>query len=213
LDVSRKQHWDGVYRAKGPTEVSWYQPVPTTSLALIRATESRPSDPILDVGGGTSTLVDHLLEAGYEDVSVLDISARALDRARDRLKDAADRVTWIEADVTEFEPSRDYAVWHDRAVFHFLTKSADRDQYLEVLRKALQPLGHLVLATFGPDGPTRCSGLDVRRYSVEQVGQLLGTGFQLRASELEDHLTPTGKTQQFLYGWWQAEIQQSRLST
>ena len=202
----RKKHWHRVYATKRPTEVSWYQSIPERSLALIRATGAPLTAPILDVGGGASTLVDHLLDAGYEDVSVLDIATNAFDQARARLGAAAARVTWITADITEFEPPRAYAVWHDRAVFHFLTDPTERDRYADLLRGALQPRGHFVLATFGPDGPTRCSGLDVQRYSAEQIGALLGQDFHLREHELEEHRTPRGTAQQFLYGWWQAEV-------
>ncbi|MFQ5546792.1 MAG: class I SAM-dependent methyltransferase [Woeseia sp.] len=205
MNESRKSHWERVYADKEPDELSWYQPVPEKSLSLIRSTGAPLTAPVLDVGGGASTLVDHLLDAGYRDVSILDIAAGALTQSRARLGAAAARVTWIEADVTEFEPLCSYAVWHDRAVFHFLTEATDRAQYLDVLRSALQPSGHIVLATFGPEGPTRCSGLEVQRYSAEQVGALLGPDYQLRAHEVEDHHTPMGTTQQFLYGWWQAE--------
>jgi trans-aconitate methyltransferase len=205
LNDSTKQHWDRIYASERPTGVSWYQPVPARSLALIRATGASLTAAILDVGGGTSPLVDHLLDAGYEDVSVLDIAGSALDEASDRLRAGACCVAWIKADVTEFEPPRAYAVWHDRAVFHFLTEPAERDRYLDVLRKALEPRGHFILATFGPDGPTRCSGLEVQRYSAEQIDALLGQGFERRADVLEEHRTPMGTAQQFLYGWWQAE--------
>ena len=159
--------------------------------------------PILDVGGGASTLVDHLLDAGYTDVSVLDIASSAFTQSKARLGANATRVTWIEADVTHFEPSRSYAVWHDRAVFHFLTDAADRDRYLDVLRKALQPRGHFLLATFGPEGPTRCSGLAVQRYSVEMLKALLESDFELRGHEKEEHRTPMGGGQEFLYSWWE----------
>lgn len=160
--------------------------------------------PILDVGGGTSTLVDHLLDAGYRDVSVLDIASSAFAQAKARLGAKATQVTWIEADVTRFEPSRTYAVWHDRAVFHFQTEVADRDRYLDVLRKSLQPPGHFLLATFGSEGPTRCSGLEVQRYSVEMLKGLLEPDFELRACEIEEHRTPTGGGQEFLYSWWES---------
>ncbi len=203
MNESRKSHWEGVYATKAPAEVSWYQPVPAKSLTLIRSTGVPLTAPILDVGGGASTFVDHLLDAGYRDVSILDIASGALAQTRARLGAIADQITWIEADVTEFEPSRSYAVWHDRAVFHFLTEAADREQYLDVLRSALQPQGHFVLATFGPEGPTRCSGLEVQRYSIDQVEALVGPDFRLRAHEVEEHRTPMGITQQFLYGWWQ----------
>ncbi|MFQ6006070.1 MAG: class I SAM-dependent methyltransferase [Woeseia sp.] len=205
MNESRKSHWQRVYASKEPTEVSWYQPIPAKSLSLIRSTGVSPTAPMSDVGGGASTLVDHLLDAGYRDISVLDIAVEALDKARERLANRAAQVTWIEADVTEFEPTRFYEVWHDRAVFHFLTESTDRELYLSVLRRALQSRGHFLLATFGPDGPNRCSGLEVQRYSIEQVGALLGQYFRLRAHEIEEHHTPIGIRQQFLYGWWQFE--------
>jgi trans-aconitate methyltransferase len=187
-------------------EVSWYQPVPAKSLSLIRSTAVPLTAPIMDIGGGASTLVDYLLAAGYRDISVLDIASEALARSRTRLGTNADQVTWIEADITAFDPSRSYTVWHDRAVFHFLTEAADRERYLEALRSAIEPGGHVVLATFGPEGPTACSGLDVQRYSIDQIGATLGPDFRLRAHEIEEHQTPVGTSQQFLYGWWQAEV-------
>lgn len=201
-----RKHWDGVYTRWGPGEVSWYEPIPAGSLALIRATGVRPDAPILDVGGGASTLVDHLLAEGCTDVSVLDIAPRALERARLRLGGEADRVTWIEADVLDFEPERRYAVWHDRAVLHFLTDERSQRRYLKTMRAALQPGGHVVLATFGPEGPTRCSGLEVQRYSAQSLSALLGPSFGLRSHSLEVHHTPKGAEQQFLFGWWTAEV-------
>jgi trans-aconitate methyltransferase len=159
----------------------------------------------LDVGGGASTLVDHLLAAGHTDVSVLDIEPAALAKSRARLGAAASQVEWIAADVTEFRPSRRYALWHDRAVFHFLVDPGARDRYLDVLRQALRGGGDVILAGFGPQGPTRCSGLAVRRYSAEDLGALLGESFALRQSFLDAHTTPAGSSQQFLYGWWRAE--------
>lgn len=203
LNTGRKLHWEQVYSSKGYTEVSWFQLVPEKSLGLIRSTGAPLASPILDVGGGAATLVDNLLSAGYEDVSILDIAAGAFEQSRDRLGALADKVTWILSDVTTFEPPRRYAIWHDRAVFHFLTCTEDRDRYLHVLRNALQPDGHLLLATFGPDGPLRCSGLEIQRYSVEKLQGLLGTDFVLQAHEIDEHQTPSGATQQFLYGRWQ----------
>lgn len=201
-----RTHWQHIYIEKEPAEVSWYQSVPEKSLQLTRSTGVEQSDPILDAGGGDSTLVDHLLGEGYADISVLDISGKALERARARLGDAAREVIWIESDVTKFKPSRRYALWHDRAVFHFLTEPADRDRYIDVVGRALQPGGHFVLATFGPRGPERCSGLEIRRYGVEQLQDLLGTRFMLRSHEFNEHQTPTGSTQQFLYSWWQTRF-------
>ena len=205
MNKPRKSHWEHVYTSKDSVDVSWYQTIPARSLDLIRSTGVSKQAPILDVGGGASTLVDNLLDAGYQDISIMDIASSAIEQARARLGARANQATWIVSDVTEFEPSRPYAVWHDRAVFHFLTEAADRERYLDVLRKALQPRGHFLLATFGEDGPERCSGLQVQRYSVEMLKVLLEPDFRLRAFELEEHCTPTGAPQEFLYSWWQAE--------
>jgi SAM-dependent methyltransferase len=205
MNTSRKAHWENVYATKESVSVSWYQPVPEKSLELIRSTDVALQDPILDVGGGASTLVDNLLDAGYQDVSVLDVASGAFKQAHARLGASANLVTWIEADVTEFEPSCSYAVWHDRAVFHFLTDAADRDRYLDALRKALQPQGHFLLATFGEEGPTRCSGLEVQRYSVEMLKALLEPEYRLCMVEIEEHRTPKGAPQEFLYSRWQSK--------
>lgn len=199
-----KQHWQRLYQTADVSRVSWHQAVPERSLELFRATGIAPTAPILDVGGGASTLVDHLLEAGFRDVSVLDLAPLALATAQERLGTAASQVRWIAADITEFQPARQYALWHDRAVFHFLIDQGRRERYLHVLRRALAPGGHLILATFGPSGPTHCSGLPVERYSAEQLGAALGSGFRLARSLLEEHVTPNGGRQQFLYGWWKA---------
>jgi len=206
MSKTRRAHWQHVYSEKAPTEVSWYQPVPEESLQLIRGTGVARAEPILDVGGGTSTLVDNLHADGYTDITVLDISGRALERSRVRLGESASEMTWIESDVTAFEPQRRYALWHDRAVFHFLTDATDREKYIDVIELALKPGGYLVLASFGPEGPERCSGLEIRRYGIEQLRELLDARFKLRGYQLEEHVTPMGSTQQFLYTWWQAKI-------
>jgi len=198
-----RDHWQKVYATRAPTEVSWYQPVPERSLALIRETGVPPDAPLLDVGGGASMLVDHLLAAGYTDLTVLDISGTALAAARARLGAAAARVRWIETDITGFTPERRYTLWHDRAVFHFLVEPERRQRYLDVLGRALTPGGHLILASFGPQGPTRCSGLPVQRYAAAELDGLLAPRYRLIRSEIEDHVTPAGQPQQFLYGWWQ----------
>ncbi len=202
MSDARQRHWDDVYATRQYMDVSWYQDLPARSLALIEATGIGPDQPIIDVGGGASTLADHLLDRGYRDVSVLDLSARALDQARGRLGARAAAVNWIVADVTRFSPERTFSLWHDRAVLHFLVDKADRDRYAAVLRRALAPGGHLVLATFGPEGPLKCSGLAVRRYSVEMMSELLGPGFMLQSDELEFHETPAGGSQQFLFTRW-----------
>lgn len=205
MPMESKSHWQKVYETTGPTAVSWYQPVPARSLELIRATGLGPDAPILDVGGGASTLVDHLVDAGFTDLTVLDIAPAALRAAQGRLGPRATQARWIESDVLDLRTERRYALWHDRAVLHFLTSPVDQDRYLSTLRAVLQPAGHVIIATFSPDGPTRCSGLPVLRHSAESLGALLGPGFALRRSLLDRHSTPGGQVQQFLYGWWQAE--------
>jgi SAM-dependent methyltransferase len=202
VTVARREHWEDVYAAKPSTQVSWYQHTPAASLRLIDAAGVRRDGALIDIGGGASTLVDHLLERGYRDLTVLDISAHALDQARARLGKRASRVAWLVADITSFEPPRTYDLWHDRAVLHFLTSADDRRLYVDVLQRALAPGGHVVLATFGPEGPEKCSGLPVRRYSVDSMAELLGPGFELEADELDMHETPSGAQQQFLFSLW-----------
>ncbi len=199
----RKAHWERVYESRRPDQLSWYQPAPTLSLELIRATGAPRTSPILDVGGGASTLVDHLVAEGYSDVSVLDISSAALNQARARLGNAATKVKWIEADILDFKPERPVRVWHDRAVFHFLTDAKDRSRYLETLRSSLNRGGHLILATFGPEGPARCSGLPVQRYGESELSALLGSDLCLKRKQMEKHKTPSGGNQEFFHGWWE----------
>lgn len=203
MTETRQSHWQRVYTDKEPVDVSWYQRVPSTSLRLISVTGAARSGPVLDAGGGASTLVDQLLAAGYTDISVLDVSGKALERSRARLGEQADAVHWIESDVTAFVPSRRYEVWHDRAVFHFLTDPGERSKYIDVLERTLLPRGHLLLATFGPEGPQRCSGLPVQRYDIGSLQLLFADRFELRDHALEVHQTPAGSAQQFLYSWWQ----------
>ena len=204
--ADRQRHWERVYGSKQSTDVSWYQPRPERSLQLIRDTGISADTPIIDVGGGASTLADHLLDDGYRDVTVLDIAASAFEQCRARLGSRAEQIEWIVADVTRFEPARQYGLWHDRAVLHFLTNAADRDRYMRALEKALSPEAHLVLSTFGPQGPLKCSGLDVRRYDVDMLANLVGDLFELRSSELETHTTPGGSTQQFLCSSWTRRV-------
>jgi ubiquinone/menaquinone biosynthesis C-methylase UbiE len=199
--MDRKAHWEQVYQAKAPTEVSWYRPRLQISLELIQASGIARDGRILDVGGGASTLADDLLDEGYGHVTVLDLSAKALGESRARLGDRAGLVAWIEGDVTQVAlPAQGYDLWHDRAVFHFLTEPADRDAYVGAARGSLKPGGHVVIATFGPEGPTRCSGLEVVRYGPDALARAFGEGFRLREARREEHRTPAGKPQQFLYG-------------
>jgi len=202
MTEERKSLWEGVYSDKNSTEVSWYQDVPDKSLALIARTGTSQKDAILDVGGGASTLVDHLLDAGYVDITVLDLASRAFDQSRQRLGERASAPSWVVSDITRFEPQRKYQLWHDRAVLHFLTDPADRRRYMSVLELALDPGGHVVIAAFGPEGPLKCSGLEIRRYTIEMLAELLGPEFELQSHELENHQTPMGATQQFLYSCW-----------
>jgi SAM-dependent methyltransferase len=203
MNGARSDHWERVYSNKETTELSWYQPRSEVSLRLIAQTGVQSDDPILDARGGASTLVDSLQEQGFRDITVLDISATALERARTRMGDSARTVHWVTADVTAFSPTRRYALWHDRAVFHFLVEQHDRERYPGAVLAALQPRGHLLLSTFGPDGPLRCSGLEICRYSVEQLREIFEADFELRHHELHDHVTPAGASQQFIYSWWQ----------
>ncbi len=194
--MQAREHWDAVYQSKGDAQVSWTQPEPALSLSLIR--EFCQSGHVIDVGGGTSTLVDRLLDAGYS-IAVLDVSAVALDRAKARLGPRAESVHWIVADVTTATNVGTYDVWHDRAVFHFLTEPADRTAYVAALSRSVPIGGHAVIATFALDGPETCSGLPVRRYDGSTLAAELGTGFALQASLPDTHLTPWGKPQQFNY--------------
>jgi SAM-dependent methyltransferase len=194
-----EEHWAGVYAGKAPDLVSWYQAVPAVSLDLIAKAAPARHTPIIDVGGGASTLVDHLLERGYGDVSVLDIAPAALDAARARLGALASRVAWIVADITRWTPPRAYGVWHDRAVFHFLTGAADRRAYLNALAGGLADDGVALFATFGPDGPEKCSGLPVERYDAAKLASVLGEGFRVEAAADEVHVTPGGMRQAFRY--------------
>jgi 2-polyprenyl-3-methyl-5-hydroxy-6-metoxy-1,4-benzoquinol methylase len=194
--VKRKEHWESVYQAKAEAQVSWTQPEPRLSLSLIR--EVCPRGRVIDVGGGTSVLAETLAEAGYS-VAVLDISEAALDRARKRLGTRADRVDWIVADVTAAPDLGAFDVWHDRALFHFLTEPADRAAYVALLSRTIPVGGHAIIATFALDGPQTCSGLPVQRYDGQSLSSELGAGFELVTSVAEMHITPWGKPQSFQY--------------
>lgn len=198
--MAGKAHWEDVYTQKRPDEVSWFLETATQSLDLINAIAPQPSDAIIDVGGGASRLVDALLAAGFSDLSILDLSAAALKAAQDRLGDKASRVQWIEADITQVEltPVR-YDIWHDRAVFHFMTTKEQRAAYKRNLTNALRPSGHVIIATFAENGPEKCSGLPVQRYSVEALSAELGPDFTLIKSCREAHRTPWGSVQEFIY--------------
>lgn len=197
--MDRKSHWEKVYTDKSPMEVSWYQKEPELSLQLIDDSRIKKDDPVIDIGGGASTLTRCLNRKGYSHLAVLDISARALDWAQKQLGSEADKVEWIESDVTEFSSSHSYVLWHDRAVFHFLTDAGDRKKYVEVLSRTLVDEGQLIIAAFSIGGPTRCSGLDIVQYDAQKLSQELGNGFQLVDERSELHVTPGETEQQFTY--------------
>ena len=195
----RKEHWEKVYQNKSPDEVSWYQPSPALSLQLIANTRLAFDAPIIDVGGGASTLVDELCDSGYSNVSVLDVSASALAYAKQRCADKVSGVHWYEEDVTCFKPPHRFALWHDRAVFHFLTGRADREDYIRVLKQSVEPGGHIIMMTFAIDGPKKCSGLDIVQYDEDKLISELGPGFELIEAGFDVHFTPAGNQQKFAY--------------
>lgn len=199
MSAEAHRHWQNVYQTKDERSVSWFQRTPDMSLDFIK--ESRPANgaSIIDIGGGTSSLADALLSAGYR-VTVLDISEAALSVARSRLADRASEITWIAADVRTWEPTAAaYDLWHDRAAFHFLTAPEDRTAYIARMKQALRTGGIAIIATFALDGPEKCSGLPVTRYSGETLAQTLGPGFELIETRAHDHLTPSGATQRFQF--------------
>ena len=198
--MDRKQHWEQVYTTKPSDSVSWFQEHADQSLRLIHKTGLGKEAAIIDVGGGASILVDELVAEGYSDLTVLDLSAAALSVARQRLGKQAAAVHWMEGDITRADfPTHRFDVWHDRAVFHFLTDPADRNAYVERVMRAVRPGGHVIIATFGEDGPEKCSGLPVMRYKPESLHAEFGEAFLLVQHEKESHHTPAGAVQQFVY--------------
>ena len=197
--IDPQRHWEQIWERGGATRGSWYQDEPAPSLAALDAARAGPHASLIDVGGGASSLVDRLLDRGWRDLTVLDISATSLAEARQRLADRASEVQWIERDLLTWQPARRYEVWHDRALFHFLAAPTDRTRYLEVLAQALAPRGLVIVATFAEDGPTECSGLSVRRYAAPDLADALGPQFDVVASTRELHTTPAGATQPFTW--------------
>jgi trans-aconitate methyltransferase len=208
-DSSRQAHWENVYTTKGENEVSWFQQSPAPSFDLIVQTGATRESAIIDIGGGASRLVDNLVEQGFEDITVLDLSAAALSAARSRLEShlgaGAEGVSWIIADATTWEPTRVYDIWHDRAAFHFLTNANDRAAYIARLGRGLRIGGHAIIATFAPDGPEKCSGLPVSRYDSASLGQTLGAAFWLVHTERHRHATPWGSGQAFQFSVFRRE--------
>ena len=192
-------HWEKIHRSKAVDAVSWFQPTPEPSLTLIGLAGGTKETGIIDIGAGASHLVDALLDHGYGDVTVLDISQTALDQHRSRLGAKATRVDWIRADVTNWQPARVYDIWHDRATFHFITDPADQAAYAAVLNTALKPGGSAIIGTFAPDGPETCSGLPIVRHDADSIGKVLGADFELVDTRRHEHRTPWGSVQHFQF--------------
>lgn len=199
MDAEQKSHWESVYGSKADDEVSWYEARPDLSLKLIRDAIAHGARSVIDVGGGTSRLVDALLAESLDRVAVLDLSETALERAKERLGADAERVEWICADISNVADIGRFDVWHDRALLHFLTSEESRHHYRTLLERTVNPGGSAIIATFGPQGPETCSGLDVERYDVPVLEHEIGPSFVLKGSQLVDHVTPRERHQQFLY--------------
>jgi 2-polyprenyl-3-methyl-5-hydroxy-6-metoxy-1,4-benzoquinol methylase len=196
---NQKDHWERVYQKQSPAEVGWYQAYPEKSLKLINNTCEGTDCRIIDVGGGTSKLSEHLLDQGYTKLTVLDISSNSIEKAKSQLGAKSSSITWIAADITKYSFNEQYDVWHDRAVFHFLSKTEDRKRYINSLNQTLMLNGHLIMATFSLDAPPKCSGLPVVRYSPETLQNELGDNFNLVESFTDKHVTPSGVPQNFIF--------------
>ncbi|MBY0533062.1 MAG: class I SAM-dependent methyltransferase [Xanthobacteraceae bacterium] len=199
MTQDRREHWDRVYGTRRETEVSWFQSKPELSLALIREYAPDKTASVIDIGGGASLLTAELLRAGYRDLTALDISAEALERAKANIRSEAANIEWIVADITEWKPARRWNVWHDRAVFHFLTEPASQDAYIRAFHAATSPGAIAIISGFAPDGPEKCSGLPVVRYDANSLSKRIGEGFELIAEKREAHRTPGGLEQKFYY--------------
>jgi SAM-dependent methyltransferase len=197
MDKTTQNHWDTVYKTKGPNQVSWTQEIPKTSLDLIHSFGLTKTAKIIDVGGGDSKLVDYLLDEGFENITVLDISAQALDKAKKRLGDKAQKINWVVSDITEFQPDTVFDVWHDRATFHFLTTSDQVAKYMDTARNSVS--GFLTIGTFSDNGPEKCSGLPVKQYNEQTLTAELHNGFDKIRCITEDHITPFDTKQNFLF--------------
>ena len=193
----RKKHWINVYQERSSLSVSWYQNEPKLSLELIRSTQVASNEAIIDVGGGASFLVDHLIKEYFTNLAVLDISENAIAISKKRLGDSAKNIEWFESDITQFDAPKKFTIWHDRALFHFLTDASDRENYIKVLNNALRLKGHLIISTFAIGGPEKCSGLEVVQYNSEKLIAELGDNFELIQERKEEHITPAKKTQNF----------------
>ena len=197
--MSQKEHWENVYRTKEDQEVGWYQPNPETSIRLVRTYSTSKDDSIIDVGGGNSHLIQHLLNEGYTDLSVMDISIHAINRNKRRFGSEADKINWIESNILEFNSDQDFQIWHDRAVFHFLTDNADMRSYCEVASHHIKKGGFLIIGTFSETGPKMCSGLPITQYSEESFCVIFQEKFELIECFDDKHTTPSGNNQDFVW--------------
>ncbi len=197
MKEDRRNHWDTVYETKNPNEVSWTQEIPKTSLDFIKSFDLTKKSKIIDIGGGDSKLVDFLIKEGFENITVLDISEKAIEKAKKRLGPKAEKVNWVVSDITEFEPKETYEVWHDRATFHFLTSEKQIQKYLKIARKSVS--GYLTVGTFSENGPKKCSGLDIRQYNEETLTTEMTNGFKKIKCVTEDHTTPFETKQNFIF--------------
>lgn len=197
-NFNRKEHWETIYDTKAPNEVSWYQPIPKTSLDFIQR-YAQKDDAIIDIGGGDGFLVDHLLDLGYNNITVLDISEKAIERAKARLGDKASTVKWIVSDITEFEPNEQYTIWHDRAVFHFLTDSKDIERYQQTVTASIAPKGKKLIGTFSESGPKKCSGIEIKQYSENLLKETFMQDFEPLECFFENHTTPFDTIQNFVF--------------
>ena len=197
MKLDRKKHWETVYETKNPDQVSWTQETPKTSLEFIHSFGLKKTAKIIDIGGGDSKLVDYLLDEGFENITILDISAKSMEKAKDRLGEKANKVNWIVSDVTEFEPNMTFDFWHDRATFHFLTTTEEIKKYLKTARKSVN--GFLTIGTFSKNGPKKCSGLEIKQYNEDELTLEFKNGFDKINCVTEDHITPFNTTQNFLF--------------
>lgn len=204
MESNNKKHWETVYETKNPNEVSWTQEIPKTALNFIHSLDLPKNSKIIDIGGGDSKLVDYLIKEGYEDITVLDISAKAIEKAKERLGKKAEKVNWIVSDITEFEPTEIYDIWHDRATFHFLTTDEQIEKYLTIARKAIS--GYLVIGTFSENGPKKCSGLDIKQYNEEILTSKMKNGFEKLKCIYENHTTPFDTQQNFVFCSFKREL-------
>lgn len=195
----RKDHWENIYLAKKLEEVSWFQPKPTTSLDLILKHSKSKDEALIDIGGGDSFLPDNLLDSDFNNLTILDISLNALKRAQERLGTKAEKVDWVHSDVTEYEPTKSFDIWHDRAAFHFLTKEEDRLKYRDIIERKINKGGILIIAGFSTNGPLKCSGIEIKQHSIEDFAEFFKEGFELKEGFYKEHPTPFNTTQEFTF--------------